>query len=51
MPWYKQLEQIVAASEPVTNIALAVIIIISILLLLYGHPAAKALWVVYLVSP
>jgi hypothetical protein len=51
MPWYNQLKAAIAATEPASNLAIATIIAISILVLVKGSPAMKALWVVYVVSP
>jgi hypothetical protein len=50
-PWYDDIKQIVARTEPATNMALGILIIASILILLKGSPSIKALWVVYMISP
>ena len=50
-PWYSKLERAVAPSEPAANLALATLIVISLIILWRGSPILKAGWVVYLVSP
>jgi hypothetical protein len=51
LPWYNKLRETVAPTEPITNFFLILVIAISIVILIKGDAAMKALWVVYLVSP
>ena len=51
LPWYSKLEKLVAPTEGAANLALIVLITISVVILIWGKPIIKAAWVVYLVSP
>lgn len=51
LPWYDDLKRIVAPTEGAANLALALIIVASIIILLRGDAVVKAAWVIYLVSP
>ena len=51
LPWYNKLRSVVAPTEPITNMVLVILIVISIGILLWGDELIKAGWVVYLVSP
>lgn len=51
MPWYDRWEHMFAKSEPLLNLILIGIIVITLLLLLFGNVWTKAVWAVYLLSP
>lgn len=51
LPWYDKLEKIVAPTEGAANLALVILIAISLVILIWGKPLMKAAWVVYVVSP
>jgi hypothetical protein len=51
LPWYRKIEEVVAPTEPAANFGLAVILVITAIILWRGHPAVKAAWLVYMVSP
>ena len=51
LPWYGKLKEILAPSEPVTNVVLLIIIVITLMVLIWGDEVAKALLAVYWVSP
>lgn len=51
LPWYSRIERIVAPSEPVTNVVLGVIVLVTLLVLVRGNATVKAAWAVYMVSP
>lgn len=50
-PWYTKLEQAIAPTEDASNLALIILLAITLIILLKGSPVLKAGWVVYLVSP
>lgn len=51
LPWYGALKRVVAPTEAVSNAALIIIAIVTLLILIKGDAVVKAAWAVYVVSP
>lgn len=51
LPWYPKLQSIIAPTETASTIGLGVIIVLCLLVMWKGDAVAKALLLVYLVSP
>lgn len=51
LPWYDQLERIVAPTEKVSTAILIALTVITVLVIWKGSAVVKAGWLVYWVSP
>jgi hypothetical protein len=51
MPWYSRVERIVAPTETASDVALVLILAVTLWVLIRGNAAIKAAWTVYVVSP
>jgi hypothetical protein len=51
LPWYSDIEAILAPTERASTLALLAIIAITVVIAWRGSATVKAAWLVYIVSP